>query len=207
MAVDYAHHRSVEVNGVRYAYLEAGSGPAVMFLHGFPDDAHSWEHQIRFFSAAGFRVLAPFLRGYAPTVAPEGSYFDRATLARDVAALIEALNGGEPIRLVGQDWGAAIGYGVLGAYPEKVYRAALLAVPHPVEIKRTLRRSPRHAIRSFHWFLFQLPWLPEWIIRGSRGRFLKFLWRLWSPAFDDAGHVARVVETMLRGRGVADALA
>ena len=77
-------------------------------LHGYPDNSYSWEHQIRFLSAQGYRVIAPFLRGYAPTVTPKDSYFVRATLAIDVACLIKVLNDGEPIYLVVQDWGAAI---------------------------------------------------------------------------------------------------
>lgn len=123
-------------------------------------------------------------------------YYDRATLAVDVAALIEALSPDKPCVLIGQDWGAAIGYGVLAAFPEKVSRAALLAVPHPAQVKATLKRSPKHALRSFHWFLFQLPWLPEWLCARRDYQFLETLWRLWSPDFDDALHVAEIRRCM-----------
>jgi pimeloyl-ACP methyl ester carboxylesterase len=99
-------------------------------------------------------VIAPFLRGYAPTETKSGPFYDRATLAQDIAQLIEKINDGQPAFLVGQDWGAAVIYGVLGAFPEKVRRAMLLAVPHPVEINRTLKRSPKHIIRSFIGFYF-----------------------------------------------------
>ncbi|MGB5811706.1 MAG: alpha/beta hydrolase [Polyangiales bacterium] len=205
--IDYAEHRWVELRGAKHCYLEAGTGDkTVLLLHGYPDNAYSWEHQIRFLSDKGYRVLVPFTRGYPPTQVADGAYFDRATLASDVDQLIEALNDGEPVDLVGQDWGAAISYGVLAAFPQRIRRAVLLAVPHPVEIRRTLRRSPKHAVRSFHWFLFQLPAIPELLIRGSRGGFLRFLWRLWSPAFDDAAHVDQVVETMLSGRSVEETL-
>ncbi|MEM9302838.1 MAG: alpha/beta hydrolase [Pseudomonadota bacterium] len=207
MTIDYAEHNRVTANGVNYAYLEAGRGDTVFLLHGYPDNAYSWEHQIRHLSQSGYRVIAPFLRGYAPTTVGENAFFDRGTLAADIAALIDALNDGEPVFLVGQDWGAAVSYGVLGAFPEKLRRALVLAVPHPVEINRTLKRSPRHIVRSFHWFLFQLPWLPERIIRGSRGGFLRFLWKLWSPDFQDHAHVDHIVRTQLQGRGVEDSLA
>ena len=80
-------------------------------------------------------------------------------------------------------------------------------MPHPVEIRRTLKRSPRHIIRSFHWFLFQLPWLPEQIIKRFNGRFLKFLWKLWSPDFNDFEHVEHIVQSMLQGEGVEHSLA
>ncbi|HYM85495.1 MAG TPA: alpha/beta hydrolase, partial [Pseudoxanthomonas sp.] len=137
-------------------------------------------------------VVAPFLRGYPPTDIPQGGYYDSATLATDVKCLIETLNGGQPCFLVGQDWGAAISYAVLAAYPECIRRAVILAVPHPIEVRRTLRRSPRHVLRSFHWFLFQLPWLPEALCKANDFAFIEFLWKLWSPAYDDRAHVAQI---------------
>lgn len=197
--------REVRANGLRFAYLEQGRGPLVLLLHGFPDNAWSWEYQMPALAAAGYRVVAPFLRGYPPTEVPARGYYDRATLATDVVALIEALDGGQPVRLVAQDWGAAIAYGVLGAFPERVERAVLLAVPHPVEVRRTLRRSPLHVLRSFHWFLFQLPRLPERLCRARDFAFVELLWRLWSPDYAvHRAHVARVKET-LRPPGAMEA--
>lgn len=193
-------------NGVRYAYLEEGSGPLVLLLHGYPDNAHSWEHQLRALAGAGYRAVAPFMRGYPPTDLPAGGYYDRATLACDVKGLIGALNGGEPCLLVGQDWGAAISYGVLGAFPELIRRAVLLAVPHPVVIRRTLKRSPAQVIRSFHWFLFQLPWLPERLVSARNAAFLELLWRIWSPSYDDRAHVAAIRTTMADPRVAAATL-
>lgn len=186
----------VVANGIRFAYLEEGEGPLVLLLHGYPDSAHSWEHQLRALSAAGYRAVAPFLRGYPPTEVPRGGYYDRGTLALDVAALIDALGAGAPCHLVGQDWGAAISYGVLGAFGERIRRAVILAVPHPVVIRQTLRRSPAQVIRSFHWFLFQLPWLPEQLVRVKSAAFLEFLWWLWSPRYRDRAHVAAIRRTM-----------
>jgi pimeloyl-ACP methyl ester carboxylesterase len=190
--------RSVRANGIRVAYLEDGpaGGPLVVLLHGFPDNARSWERQIPALAAAGYRVVAPWLRGYPPTEIPARGYYDRATLATDVKGLVDAINGGRPCLLVGQDWGAAIGYGVLAAYPQLVRRAVLLAVPHPAEVRATLRKSPKHAIRSFHWFLFQLPAIPEWLCRANDGAFLETLWKLWSPRYDDRAHVAEVRRAM-----------
>jgi pimeloyl-ACP methyl ester carboxylesterase len=206
-AITYAQHKSIRLNDADYCYLEAGEGPMLLLLHGYPDNAYSWEQQIRFLSAAGYRVIVPFLRGYQPTHVATGSFFDRATIANDMSVLIDKLNDSAPVLLVGQDWGAAISYGILGAFSEKVTRAMILAVPHTLEINRTLKRSPKHCFRSFHWFLFQLPWLPELIIRGSRGRFLSCLWKLWSPKFSDQKHVDHIIKTLLWGNGVEDTLA
>lgn len=188
--------REVRANGIRYAYLERGTGPLVLLLHGYPDNATSWTHQLEALAAAGYRAVAPFMRGYPPTDVPRSGFFDRATLAVDVKCLIDELDDGEPAFLVGQDWGAAVAYGVLGAFGDRIRRAVILAVPHPVQIQRTLRRSPKHAIRSFHWFLFQLPWLPEKLLRARDHAFIEVLWRLWSPRFDDHAHVADIKRMM-----------
>ncbi len=189
----------VAANGLQFQFVEAGpaDGPLALFLHGYPDSATTWQHQLPAFAAAGYHAVAPWLRGYPPTEIPQkGAYYDRATLAVDVAALIEVLSPDRPCVLIGQDWGAAIGYGVLAAFPEKISRAALLAVPHPAQVKATLKKSPRHALRSFHWFLFQLPWLPEWLCARRDYAFLETLWKLWSPDFDDAAHVAEIRRSM-----------
>ncbi|MCM0613038.1 alpha/beta fold hydrolase [Marinobacter sediminum] len=110
-AIDYADHKFLQIHGAEYCYLEAGKGPMVLLIHGYPDNAYSWEHQIRFLAQNGYRVIAPFTRGYAPTRTAENGYFDCATLALDMATLIDHLNDGKPAFLVGQDWGAAISYG------------------------------------------------------------------------------------------------
>lgn len=91
---------------------------------------------------AGFRVVVRFLRGYPPTETPADNRFDRATLALDVKGIIEALTD-EPAFLVGQDWGAAITYGVLAAFPEIVTRAVVMAIPHPAMVRLSLN-APAH---------------------------------------------------------------
>ena len=190
---------SLQANGLGFAALEAGpvDGPLALFLHGYPDSATTWQHQLPAFVAAGYRAVAPWLRGYPPTeIPPPGAYYDRATLAVDVAEIIKTLSPDKPCVLIGQDWGAAIGYGVLAAFPQRVSRAALLAVPHPAQVRATLKKSPKHAVRSFHWFLFQLPWLPEWLCARRDYQFLETLWRLWSPDFDDAMHVTEIRRSM-----------
>lgn len=145
--------RRVKANGIDFAYLEEGRGPTVFLLHGFPDNAHTWSHQIPALSAAGYRVVAPFLRGYPPTQIPDGGYYGRSTLALDVKELILALGGGEPVFLVGQDWGAGITYNVIAAFPELVRRALAMAIPHSAQIRRcgtsTRRATGRSACRPW----------------------------------------------------------
>ena len=194
----------ISANGLKFAYLEQGEGPLVILLHGFPDTAHTWSHQMQEIAANGYRVVAPFLRGYTPTEIPLDGYYDKATLASDVAALIGALGGGAPVHLVGQDWGAITTYAVLAAYPELVRRAVVMAVPHPEEVNKSLL-LPKHVQRSFHWWFFQLPHLPEKALAENDFAFIDYLWNYWtSPGYSDTAHIASVKQ-MLKQPGVLTA--
>ena len=190
---------TVHANGLEFAYLSdnlQGTGPLVVLLHGFPDNAHTWSHQMPALADAGYRVVAPFLRGYAPTTVPAQGYFDKATLVADVAALLRALGGGRPAHVVGQDWGAIISYALLAAHPELVARAVVMAVPHPVEVAASLL-NPKHIHRSFHWWFFQMPDLPERAIADQDFAFIGYLWGYWtSPGFADPAHLASVKATL-----------
>jgi pimeloyl-ACP methyl ester carboxylesterase len=191
----------ISANGLEFAYLEQGEGPLVVLLHGFPDTAHTWSHQMEALAAAGYRVVAPFLRGYPPTQIPLDGYYDKATLVSDVAALIGSLGGGAPVHLVGQDWGAITTYAVLAAHPELVRRAVVMAVPHPAEVNKSLL-LPTHVQRSFHWWFFQLPHLPEKALAENDFAFIDYLWTYWtSPGYSDAAHIASIKQ-MLQQPGV-----
>lgn len=184
--------KRIRANDLDFAYLEQGTGPLVLMLHGFPDTAHAWSHQMPALAAAGFRVVAPWLRGYPPSEIPGDGYYDRATLALDVAELIRALGRGEPAHLVGQDWGAAIAYSVLAAFPELVRRAVVMAVPHPAVVLRSVL-EPRHVHHSFHWWFFQLPGIPEQALAANDYEFVDYLWKHWSTSgHEDAAHIAEV---------------
>lgn len=190
---------TVHANGLEFAYLSDnlhGTGPLVVLLHGFPDNAHTWSHQMPALAAAGYRVVAPFLRGYAPTEVPAGGYFDKATLVADVAALIRTLGGGQRVYLVGQDWGAIISYALLAAHPELISRAVVMAVPHPVEVAASML-NPKHIHRSFHWWFFQMAELPERAIADNNFAFIDYLWSYWTtPGFADDAHIATVKATL-----------
>ncbi|MGZ4211474.1 MAG: alpha/beta fold hydrolase [Actinomycetota bacterium] len=107
---------------------------------------------MRALAAAGYRTVAPNLRGYPPTSVPDGGYYDAATLTNDVVALIEQLGGG-PVHYVGHDWGAAIGYRTVAAHPELFARSVQLAIPHPLTFA-TMFLDPAQIRGRFHfWFL------------------------------------------------------
>jgi pimeloyl-ACP methyl ester carboxylesterase len=191
----------VHANGLDFAYLEAGDGPLVLLLHGFPDNANTWSHQMPVLAASGYRVVAPWLRGYAPTAIPRNGWYDKATLAVDIAELIKTLDGGKPVHLVGQDWGAIIAYAVLAAYPDLIRRAVVMAVPHPAEVAKSMLVA-RHVHRSFHWWFFQLPELPERALAADDFAFIDYLWKFWTaPGYEDAAHIANI-KLMLAKPGV-----
>jgi pimeloyl-ACP methyl ester carboxylesterase len=166
--------RFVEANGLRFAYLEAGSGPLVLLLHGFPDTAHSWDLQRSLLAAAGYRAVSPFMRGYAPTAIPRKDT-TLLTLAEDVLALIGAL-GEEKALVVGHDWGAGAAYGAAILEPERISRLVAVAIPHI----GAWPPSPRLFWRARHFIALKLP--------GAAARFarddfaaLPRLYRRWSP--------------------------
>ena len=121
---------SVKANGLTFGALTCGeSGPLALCLHGFPDCAHTFRHLLPGLAAAGFRAVAPWLRGYAPTGIPENGDFSIATLAADANALHDALGGDSDAVLIGHDWGAEAAYGAAAHAPHRWRRLVTLAVP------------------------------------------------------------------------------
>ena len=161
-------HREAVVNGVRLHYVEAGDGPPVLLLHGFPQFWYCWRHQIPALAAAGFRALAPDLRGYNLSERPPavGDYRIEK-LVDDVAGLIRHA-GRERAIIIGHGWGGAVAWAVAMRCPELVKRLVVINAPHPAAFTRELRTAVQLR-RSWYIFFFQLPWLPESLVR--RGNF------------------------------------
>lgn len=160
-------HRLVPTNGIRLHCTIAGDGPLVLLLHGFPETAHSWRHQIPAL-AARFRVVAPDLRGYGLSDKPRPvAAYDLRELVADVRGLVESL-GAASARLVGHDWGGAVAWATAMLEPALVERLAVVNMPHPLRFQEELRRNPRQLLRSWYVFVFQIPGLPEWLL-GRRG--------------------------------------
>jgi pimeloyl-ACP methyl ester carboxylesterase len=158
--------RFANLSGVRLHYVEAGAGPLVLLLHGFPEFWGSWRYQIPALVDAGFRVLAPDLRGYNLSDKPAGVESYRvANVVGDVAGLIQHA-GEERAALVGHDWGGGIAWATAMRHPEIVHRLVILNAPHPAAYLRELR-SPGQLLRSWYVFVFQLPFLPEWLVRAG----------------------------------------
>ena len=138
----------VQANGVRFAYLEEGTGPLVLLVHGFPDTAHTWDATRPALAAAGYRAVSPFTRGYAPTEVPADGRYDADTLGRDILALIEALGERSAI-VVGHDWGAFAAYAAVGIDASRVRMLVTIAIPHlaAIRVSPVLVWKCRHMIR------------------------------------------------------------
>lgn len=160
---------------IRLSVVDAGprDGKLAVLLHGFPEYWYSWRHQIAALTAAGYRVLAPDMRGYGGSDKPEGVEPYRSThLVADVARLI-AWAGQKRAFVVGHDWGAVVAWMVANDRPEVVEKLAILNVPHPKVMMRGLRRDPGQMWRSWYVFFFQIPGLPEVITRRDRLSFIR----------------------------------
>lgn len=150
-------------NGVNLHVAMAGpqDGPLVILLHGFPEFWYGWRKQMPALAAAGYAVWAPDQRGYNRSNKPAGvGAYHIDTLAADVVGLIEA-SGHQQVYLVGHDWGAAVAWWVAGKYPARVKKLAILNVPHPAVMRRTVIEDAEQRRRSWYIFFFQAPWLPE----------------------------------------------
>ncbi len=159
--------REAVVNGVRLHYVEAGAGPLAVLLHGFPEFWYAWRRQIGPLAAAGFRVLAPDLRGYNLSDKPRGVGAYRVeALTADVAGLIRRA-GERTAAVVGHDWGGVLTWLLPLHYPELVHKRVNLNAPHPAALRRELRRGTDQLLRSWYAFFFQLPWLPEAMMRAG----------------------------------------
>ncbi len=155
-----------------FAIDEAGTGPNIaLCLHGFPEDRFSWRHQLPFLAERGWHAAAPDLRGYGGTTRPKGRAAYRLDhLVADVAAMFDALEaengpGGRRL-LIAHDWGALIAWQFAIQQTRRLDGLIIMNVPHPAVFQHVIRRSPRQIARSWYVFFFQIPVLPELLLRA-----------------------------------------
>ena len=165
-------HREAVVNRVRLHYVEAGGGPLIVLLHGFPEFWYSWRHQIPALAEAGFRVMAPDLRGYNLSDKPAGvRHYRLGALVEDVAGLIRRAGAGKAV-VAGHDWGGGVAWALAMRWPQLLSRLVILNAPHPGAFFRELRTWSQLR-RSWYMFFFQLPVLPELFMRAGNFRGLE----------------------------------
>ncbi len=158
-------HEEAIVNGIRLHWVEAGSGPLIVLLHGFPEFWYSWRHQIPAL-AERFRVVAPDMRGYNLSEKPQAGY-DIETLTDDVLGLIRSL-GEEQAIVVGHDWGGVIAWAFAARYPNAVRKLVILNAPHPQRFQQSLNAGLRQMLRSYYVLFFQIPRIPELLLGSNR---------------------------------------
>jgi pimeloyl-ACP methyl ester carboxylesterase len=176
-------------------------GPIALCLHGFPDTAYGWRSVAPRLAESGWRVVAPFMRGYAPSSIPSDGSYHVGALMDDALQVRSAVGGTERDVVIGHDWGAMAANG-LAAIPDSPFaKAVIMSVPPAAAFRgqvpdagQLLAQIPPQLLRSWYIMYFQLPWLPE----RSASWVLPRLWKRWSPSYDakeDLRHVDAAIGT------------
>ncbi|MBA3990356.1 MAG: alpha/beta hydrolase [Propionibacteriales bacterium] len=188
--------RHVAANGARFRLAEMGTGPLVLFLHGFPEYWWAWRHQLPAVAAAGYHAVAMDLRGYGGSDKTPNGY-DPLTLSADVAGVVRTLGRRDAV-LVGHGWGGYVAWATAAGHPDCVAALATISAPHPLELLR-LGTDARGRSGLLHVLAMQTPWLPE--RRIMRGDYIaRHLARWASPGsgFPSAYEVERYREALNR---------
>jgi pimeloyl-ACP methyl ester carboxylesterase len=178
-------HRSISANGTRFHIAEAGDGPLVLLLHGFPEFWWTWRHQLESLPVAGYRAVAVDLRGYGGSDKPPRGY-DLVTAAADAAGLVRALGEANAV-VVGHDWGGLIAWTLAAYNPKVVRRLAVVSMAHPLRMRSAVLTDPLgQGRRSGYAFGFQLPMRPErQLVRDGATRVGQLLESWSAPGWPD----------------------
>ena len=191
---------TITANAVDFSYVEAGSGPLVLCFHGFPDNAYTYRHLLPKLADAGYRAVAPFMRGYAPTPVPADGRYQSAVLGRDALDLIQAL-GADSAILIGHDWGALATYATATLEPEKVIKLITLGSAHP---GASLDRDFDYLRGTWHSYYFQLP-SAEATLPHADFQFIVDWWKNASPNWNIPPGLLESVKETFRQPGVVKA--
>lgn len=173
------------------AYFECGDGPLALCLHGFPDSPHTWRHLMPALAVAGYRAVAPYMRGYAPTSVASSGVYQTAALSRDANAMHEALGGDRRAVIIGHDWGAPSVCGAAIDAPDRWSKVVSMAVPPGPALGAAFLSNLAQIQRSWYMFFFQHG-LSNHVVAAADLAFIDMLWAQWSPGFDardDLQHV------------------
>lgn len=196
MAVTDTEQLSFEHEALTFSAQAMGDGPIVLCLHGFPDNAGSFRHQLPALAEAGYRAISLTLRGYEPGAIPADGDYTMETIATDILAVIESLDTG-PVHLIGHDWGAAVAYVATSAAPERFKSLTVMAVPHAGRFAREGLRIPKQLRLSWYMGFFNIPWLSDWVVQRQDYAFIRKLWRDWSPGWQpEPGELDSVIQTL-----------
>ena len=196
MSGDWRH---IDADGLRFAYLEEGTGPLVLLLHGFPDTAHTWDAVRPALARAGFRAVSPNTRGYWPTAIPSDGDYGAERLGRDVIALLDALGERQAI-VVGHDFGATAAYSAANLAPERIRFLVTMAIPH----LGSLRPTPR-ILWGLRHFLRLRRRSAAAFVRADQFAYVDQLVRRWSPAWELPPDETRTVKQAFEQPGCGEA--
>jgi pimeloyl-ACP methyl ester carboxylesterase len=207
---DRWRHETAHLSGIELHYVTVdpapdavdhptGDAPLVVLLHGFPEFWYAWRHQLDALADAGYRVVAPDMRGYNRSSQPTGvDSYAPEKLVGDVRGLVEHL-GYARADIVGHDWGGAVAWEAAIRDPDIVRRLAVLNAPHPTLYRDLLKRSPEQLLKSWYVFLFQVPWVPEQLLKADDYRIVEeMLTETAAPGAFTEREVQRYKDAMAR---------
>jgi len=189
---------SIDLGDVTISYTSAGepTGPLAVLLHGFPDTNYTFRYLMPYLACLGYHVVAPAMRGYAPSsISASGDYHTTA-VAHDVNQLHEALGGGSDAVLIGHDWGAVAAYAALASAPQRWRKGVTMSVP-PTPLMAQAFMTYDQLRLSWYMFFFQSP-LADIVVSLNELSFIDQLWNDWSPGYaheDDFASVRTALGT------------
>jgi pimeloyl-ACP methyl ester carboxylesterase len=196
MLTEIAIKKDLIVNGRTYPIIEAGEGPLVLCLHGFPDNYETWQHQIEPLVAAGYRIVCPMMPGFAPGTQPSSGANTPVYACNEIIAMIEVLlegSGEKKCHLVGHDWGALTSYMVAHERPDLLFSHAALSIPYNVNLQRVILRCPAYIVNGWYVCFFQLKGLADWWIPLKNWNLIDLLYRTWCPTWKRDQYEDRLV--------------
>lgn len=186
--------KRLNVNGTTLSYLEQGEGKLMLFLHGFPDNALTFRKQIDYFSQKGFKVVAPYMRGYFPSDIPADDKYYTITLGKDIVELVKSLTSEKAI-VVGHDWGATAAHSAAMLAPE-LFKKIITASVARGTFSKALIANPEQQRKSWYIYFFQTA-IAETAITFNDYDFIKRLYKDWSTEGWKVpeDHIQNVIET------------
>ena len=176
-------------------YLSSGQGAPLYLIHGFPDCAENFKHQINFFAERGFKVIVPYLPGYHENDEELDTY-QTLRIAEVLIDFIESVSGEEKIFLYGHDWGAPIAYGIAQLRPDLIDKFSSASVPHGINVQTAFLTNGDQQRMSWYMFFFQLP-IAEVAVSLNDYEFIHRLWREWSPDLENYKDYSEEVVSIL----------
>ena len=180
-------------------FYSKGEGSPLLLLHGFPDCAENYQHQLEFFSSHGYQVIAPYLPGYHPEDKELDTY-QSLRIAEEIIEFTKSVTD-KKISLFGHDWGASIAYGIAGLEPDLVNKMITVSVPHGISVGASFLSDGDQQRKSWYMFFFQLP-IADLAVANNDFNFIERLWMDWSPNWPDYESYAKKTINVLSEENV-----